>query len=339
LLIPGHTSLKVVVSGYNTRLATYEVRGSELVVSGEWDVGAENHDMTWLQLDGSTVWAGHEVGDYAGDASSVVSRWEVAPDGLALELQDYVSTQSVYTAHLLVDRDQGMAYAANYGGSSFTAIALTGTGALGEVVYLENFGQCRDASHPHQTVTYREWVWVVDLGCDTIWHYRTEQQHVSKVGQTEVKAGAGPRHMVLHPTRGLALLLCELQSWVQVYRLDESTGSLELTQELQLSSAGGDAGAEILVGPSGKFVYASSRGTGVVVVYRLEDDDTLTRVEEFNLGGSWPRSMAIKDSMLVVIDQYGDSVQVLSIDQDTGKLQGGALYPTPSQPSFVDFMG
>jgi len=326
----------VVVSGYNSRLATYDVMGSELVPSGEWDVGTDGKDMTWLQLDGSSIWAGHEVGDYSGDGSSVVSRWEVSSDGLTLNRQEFVSTQSVYTAHLLVDKEQGMAYAANYGGSSFTGISLN-NGHLGEVSYLENIGQCRDASHPHQTVTLNEWVWVVDLGCDTIWHYRADQQQVTKVGQTKVRDGAGPRHMVIHPEKSLAFLLCELQSWVQVYRLDESTGNLELIQELELSSNGGDAGAEILVGPTGQFIYASSRGTGVVVVYRLEGD-TLTRVEEFNLIGSWPRSMAIRDSVMVVIDQYGDSVQVVTIDQETGRLQGGALYNTPSAPSFVDFM-
>ena len=217
LLIPGHYSLKVVVSGYNTRLATYEVTGSELTPSGEWDVGADNHDMTWLQVDGGNIWTGHEVGDYAGDDSSVVSRWEVAADGLTLQPKEFVSTRSVYTAHLLVDKEQGMAYAANYGGSSFTAISLM-HGMLGQVTYLENFGQCRDASHPHQTVTHKEWVWVVDLGCDTIWHYRVDQQQVTKMGLTHVQDGAGPRHMVIHPDKDLVFLLCELQSLVQVYR-------------------------------------------------------------------------------------------------------------------------
>ena len=143
LLIPGNLSLRVVVSGYNTQLATYEVSGSELSSTGGWDVGAENHDMTWLQVDGSTVWAGHEVGDYAGTPGSVASRWEVSGDGLTLQLGEVVSTESVYTAHLLVDKEQGMAYAANYGGSSFTAISLM-DGKLGEVAYLEGFGEgCR----------------------------------------------------------------------------------------------------------------------------------------------------------------------------------------------------
>ena len=30
----------------------------------------------------------------------------------------------------------------------------------------------RDASHPHQTVSQGHWVWLVDLGCDRIRHYR-----------------------------------------------------------------------------------------------------------------------------------------------------------------------
>ena len=93
---------------------------------------------------------------------------------------------------------------------------------------------------------------------------------LSLVGRTEVRAGAGPRHGVLHPSRGLLFLLCELQSYLQVYRVDLSSGQLELLQELELSSTPGDAGAEILVGPTGQFIYASSRGSGVVVVYRWE---------------------------------------------------------------------
>ena len=83
-----------------------------------------------------------------------------------------------------------------------------------------------------------------------------------------MRAGAGPRHGVLHPSRGLLFLLCELQSYLQVYRADQSSGQLELLQELELSSTPGDAGAEILLGSTGEFVYGSSRGSGVVVVYR-----------------------------------------------------------------------
>ena len=99
-------------------------------------------------------------------------------------------------------------------------------------------------------------------------HYRAGDAGLEMVTNTEVRAGAGPRHAVIHPDRDLMFLICELQSYVQVYRYDGGSGGLELLQELELSSTPGDAGAEILVGPTGEFVYASSRGTGVVVVYR-----------------------------------------------------------------------
>ena len=83
-----------------------------------------------------------------------------------------------------------------------------------------------------------------------------------------MRAGCGPRHAVVHPDRDLMFLLCELQSYLQVYRLNQASGQFDLLQELELSSTPGDAGAEILVDSTGQFVYASSRGSGVVIVYR-----------------------------------------------------------------------
>ena len=119
-----------------------------------------------------------------------------------------------------------------------------------------------------------------------------------------------------------------------------SNEGLELASEVELSSTATDYGAEILVGANGEFVYASSRGTGVVVVYKLEQDDSLVKMQEFNLVGTWPRSMAIRDTMMVVTDEHGDTVQLLEIDPTTGMLSGNPnnVYKTPTRPSFVDFM-
>ena len=113
-----------------------------------------------------------------------------------------------------------------------------------------------------------------------------------------------------------------------------------MTQELELSSSNGDVGAEILVSADGKFVYGSSRGTGVVLVYQLEADNTLIKIQEYNLAGVWPRSMAIRDNMMAVIDKNGPTVQLLDIDTTTGIISGNPdnVYTTPVSPSFVDFM-
>jgi len=341
-IIYGVSCLKAVVSGYNTKIAVYDVSEGALSLSAEWELGSDGKDMTWLQLDGDTIWGGHEVGDYDGVDGSVVSRWQISADGANLERMDYINTGSVYTAHLLVDKNQGKAYAANYGGSTFSVIRLTGDEYVGMLEAVYDFGHlsCRDASHPHQTFTKDNYVWVVDLGCDMIWHYVIDEEgSLNEIGQTSIRAGAGPRHAVFHPTQNLMFLLCELQSYVQVYRYD-GNGNFELAQELELSSTDGDAGAEILVSADGKFVYGSSRGSGVVLVYQLEADNSLIKIQEYNLAGTWPRSMAIRDNMMVVVDKFGPTIQLLEVDTTTGMISGNPdnVYPTPDSPSFVDFM-
>mgnify|MGYP001458261544 CR=1 FL=1 len=103
-------------------------------------------------------------------------------------------------------------------------------GQLGGVARHETFpGNC--TSHPHQTLARGAWLWVTDLGCDAIytmtsdpetpgawWHLGQAWQGVRRWGTTEVSPGCGPRHMALHPTRDLAVLLCEQESLVVLYR-------------------------------------------------------------------------------------------------------------------------
>ena len=217
--------LKVIVSGYNSKIATYNVDGNSLSPSIELDVGVAGESMTWLQLDGDYIYGGHEVIEYQGQLNSVVSRWKVKEDGASMERLEYVSTGSTGTAHIAVDKDQGKVYAANYGGGTLSMMNLEADGSLdtvtpASVVTYASLALCQgDASHPHQTVTRGSWVWVVDLGCDKVWHYSLgEDGQLESTGQTPVEAGAGPRHMVMHPTRDLMFLICEVQSSVLVYR-------------------------------------------------------------------------------------------------------------------------
>ena len=53
----------------------------------------------------------------------------------------------------------------------------------------------RDASHPHQTVSQGHWVWLVDLGCDRIRHYRHTEAGLRREQVTHWEEGAGPLGM------------------------------------------------------------------------------------------------------------------------------------------------
>ena len=117
-------------------------------------------------------------------------------------------------------------------------------------------------------------------------------------------------------------------------------GALEPLQELTLSSEAGDYGAEIAFNSDGDRVYASSRGTGVMVVYSLDlDTERLERLQELSQHGSWPRHFALGEDILVTSDQRGDSLQILHVEAATGQLIPGKIVDTPEPaPAFVTFL-
>ena len=59
-------------------------------------------------------------------------------------------------------------------------------------------------------------LWVTDLGCDSIYHFKMTPKNVTQVGVTKVGEGRGPRHMITIEERGLALVVCELMNILQV---------------------------------------------------------------------------------------------------------------------------
>lgn len=88
--------------------------------------------------------------------------------------------------------------------------------------------------------------------------------------------------MLLIPERSLALVVCELENFLQVYSLNNKTGALAIKKEIRLVTVDNNAGAEILLHSNRKWVYVSSRGVGIVSVFQLVDNDNiLEKVQEF----------------------------------------------------------
>ena len=61
-------------------------------------------------------------------------------------------------------------------------------------------------------------MWVVDLGCDAIHHYKLDRDSrvLNRMADIMVGEGRGPRHMTLLPERGLAMVVCELENYIMV---------------------------------------------------------------------------------------------------------------------------
>jgi len=353
---PSLSSRRLLVSGYSQTLANYALRTDEetiLVETQTWNVGEQY--MSWIEPsnDTNTFYVAHEMwpGSYDGISGGAVSRWKISEDGSSVSRLEWVSLGtslgSNLPVHLVISHQHRLIYAANYGGSSLSALTLGSRGEVGGVSIQVDFplagDQCRDSPHPHQTLVHGDKVWVVDLGCDMIRHFHYKDGTLEVMGKVMLESGTGPRHMVLHPHKELVFLVCELSNIVQVYRLqDTAEGGMELLQQLELSSDtdGTNYGAEILIGgPGNRYVYVSSRGDqGRLVVYTLQEEDRLVRSQEVILAGTWPRSIALHGEYLLALDQKGEGMEVFQVDQYTGKLSWRGWSQTPGQAACVQII-
>ena len=89
--------------------------------------------------------------------------------------------------------------------------------------------------------------------------FKVNKFNVTKVGVTNIGNGRGPRHMTLIPERSLAIVVCELQNYVQLHKLDAKSSNLTMMQEMNVVSVDKNAGAEVLVHPNKQWIYISSR--------------------------------------------------------------------------------
>ncbi len=94
----------------------------------------------------------------------------------------------------------------------------------------------QDHSHCHQVLFYKDYLYVVDLGTDTLSIYRFNDTNgeVNLIGnRIKTEAGAGPRHMIFHPTKPLVFVCNELNSTANVYRANASYDQLEHLQTIK----------------------------------------------------------------------------------------------------------
>ena len=79
-----------------------------------------------------------------------------------------------------MDETHGLLHVANYNGGSYTAFSIDkNNGKILEKVFLESYGKGsnvvpsrQEDSHAHMVYFRNEFIFVVDLGSDKIWHYK-----------------------------------------------------------------------------------------------------------------------------------------------------------------------
>ena len=240
--------------------------------------------------------------------------------------------------HVAVDATGKCALAANYGSGSIAALPIGEDGRLGELsASAQHIGQSVNTNrqagpHAHQVVVdaANRFLFVCDLGLDKVMSYRLNAAKAeflpNKPQATALAAGSGPRHLAFHPNGKFAYVVSELASTVTTFAYDAEHGALKELQTSPTLPAGFtnvNTAAEVVVHPSGKFLYASNRGHDSVAVFTIDEaTGQLTPAGHQPTQGRKPRFITLDPTggFLFAANQDGGNVVVFRVDGATGKL-------------------
>ena len=152
---------------------------------------------------------------------------------------------------------------------------------------------------------------------------------------------AGPRHLTFHPNGKFVYVINELNSSVSAFRYNADKGTLALFQNTSTLPKNATAKlksentcAEVVVHPSGKFLYTSNRGSDTIAMFSVEHrGGRLTLVANVPTGGKEPRHFTIdpSGSYLLAENQNSNNIAILRVDPKRGTLQPtGTMVPVPS---------
>ena len=215
----------------------------------------------------------------------------------------HVPTRGGAPCYAALDRDCTRLAVANYASGSVALYALDARGLPVEppaVFQSKGTGPVSDRQegpHAHCVRFSRgsEAVYVVDLGADRVLCLKLGRGAMFVEALTAWRAppGTGPRHLLFHPRRTLAVVLSELSHTLTL--LEAGDGKLRPLQSVSTVPAafkGDNLGGHLGLNADGTRVYASNRGHDSIAVFALENN-WLELIQHVESGGAHPRHFVL----------------------------------------------
>jgi 6-phosphogluconolactonase len=322
----------------------------------EPQVAAETTSPSFLAIHPGNkfLYAVNEVPTFNGEKTGSVTAFSIAPDGKLTQLNAQPSA-GTGPCHISLDKQGKFALVANYGGGSVAVLPIASDGKLQPPASsVQHTGssvnpQRQKEPHAHSINLDKDnrFAFAADLGLDKILVYRFDAQS-GKLSPNDpphatLAPGSGPRHFAFHPTGKYAFANNEITSSVTAFTYDPARGALTeihtvttLPQETK-----GNSTAEIVVHPTGKFVYVSNRGHDSIAVFSIDaQTGRLTPAGHQQTGGKTPRNFNVDPGgqYLLAANQSSDSITVFRINADTGALTSAGSTATVGSPVCVRFL-
>ncbi len=321
-------------------------------------VMAETPEPSFLAVhpSGKYLYAVNEVNNFNGEHSGAVSAYTIDRKSGKLTLLNQVATRGAGQCHVSLDRTGKFVFIANYDGGSIASFPVLPNGHLGAASgFVQHTGsgpntERQKGPHAHWIGSSPDnhFVLSADLGLDEVLVYRFDAVKGSLTANNQpivkVDPGAGPRHMAFTPSGDLAYVVNELKSTISGFTYRSADGVLTPVETIPIlppGYMGQHDSSEIMVHPSGRFLYVSNRGDNSIVLFWIfSAKGMLTRLGRFSTQGQTPRSFAIDPTgkFLLAANQGSNDIVVFHIDPGTGSLHpAGQAVRTPA-PVCITFI-
>jgi 6-phosphogluconolactonase len=346
---------------FEVDLDTGALSGRELAV--------KTPSPSWIAIHPSKkyLYAANEVANYKGSSGSVSA---FAIDSVSGELSflNVESSEGAGPAHLSIDASGRYAFVANYAGGSIAVLPILAGGLLGSAVDVHrdvaSIGSTQaphappgsfaisghDAPHAHMILSdpQGKFVLATDLGQDRIYIYRFDSQTgkltpSSSAPFVSLPSGDGPRHLAFHPNGRWLYAIQEEASTIAFFHYDSAAGLLTLrqtTSALPAGFAGSSFASEILVSPSGKFLYAANRLHDTIAVFVIDASGALKHIGESSTMGDYPSQFQFDPggNFLFACNRRSDNITSFRIHRDTGLLTFTGQYTPVGSPGSITFL-
>jgi 6-phosphogluconolactonase len=182
--------------------------------------------------------------------------------------------------YLSVDKTGRFLLGASYGGDKISINPIDNHG----LVDARPVQVTPTPPRPHSIMTdpANRHVLVPSLGADVILQFRfdaaTGRATPNEPASAAAKKGAGPRHLIFHPSHQFAYGTNEVDATVGGYRYDATTGTLAAIDTETLlppgfHAPGPYAAADIHVTPDGRHLYATERSSNTIGGFKINEQN------------------------------------------------------------------
>jgi 6-phosphogluconolactonase len=360
-VVGGSVDKPAVNSKYRVFVGTYTTKtNSKGIYSLQFDaatgtlselgVATETPDPSWVAVhpSGKYLYAANE----AGKASSVSAFAVDAKSGKLTQLNQ-MPALGEDPCYLSFDRTGKYVMVANYSSGTIAVFPILADGKLGEHTATVKDQGATGPDKERQEGPHAHWiemslddrsVYVADLGLDRVLRYgfdatvQSNWSHSVLDLSAKLARGTGPRHAAFSRNGAQMYVLGELQSTVTAFHMigpdDSVPTAFQRISALPKGFSGRNDAAEIILHPSGKFLYTSNRGNDSIAVFSVQQwGGRLSLAANIPTGGKEPRHFAIDPSgkYLLAENQFSNNIVVFTIDAATGGLTPtGQVVEVPS---------